>query len=119
MDIIILYDKVSDETRRKHIEEDGIEDLRGIALGKVYCSPEVRDFDFYAAMDGYTKDVQIIHGTADVIVPIEYSQRLAEQMGDQAILIEVEGAGHDYGSLAFNETRISDTVSYLQKELLE
>ncbi len=99
------------------IEETGYVDNHGIALGKIYCT-DARDFDYYSAVKNYTKNVQIIHGTADNTVPIEYSRKLAEELGSQASLIEVEGAGHDFGSLEYRETRIEDTVDYLKKELL-
>ncbi len=100
-----------------NIEDTGIVDNHGIALGKIYCT-DARDFDYYGAVKDYTGHVQIIHGTADTTVPIEYSRRLAEELGDQAALIEVEGAGHDFGSLEYRKTRIDDTVDYLKKELL-
>ena len=66
----------------------------------------------YDLIADYTQDVLIIHGTADTVVPLSYSERALE-VYQNAELITIEGAGHGfYGGPAFVSS-IEDTVQFL------
>jgi pimeloyl-ACP methyl ester carboxylesterase len=63
-------------------------------LGKIYYR-DIYDLDAYAAIAAYKKDVLILHGDSDPLVPIEYSER-ALQVYKSAELVVFEGAGHAF-----------------------
>ena len=46
-------------------------------------------------MKDYTGNALIVHGTADNIVPVSYSERAADTM-KAAALLKIEGAGHGF-----------------------
>ena len=69
----------------------------GMRVGKRYYA-DVLDMDVYEEIQGYMKDVLLIHGSSDNLVPIDYSRRAAE-VYESAELITLEGSGHGfYGS---------------------
>ena len=71
--------------------------LWGVQLGSIY-SLDAYDYDVYAEIVKFQKDVLIIHGTSDSTVPISYSER-AVQAYQSAELKTIDGAGHGfYGS---------------------
>jgi pimeloyl-ACP methyl ester carboxylesterase len=63
-------------------------------LGKIYYR-DIYDLDAYAAIATYKKDVLILHGDSDPVVPLEYSEK-ALQVYESAELVVFEGAGHDF-----------------------
>ena len=68
--------------------------LWGVQLGSIY-SLDAYDYDVYAEIVKFKKDVLIIHGTADGIVPVSYSERAAEAYQSAELKI-IEGAGHGF-----------------------
>ena len=59
---------------------------------------DLLDYDIYEAISAYKKDVLLIHGDADSIVPLSYSEKAVEAY-DSALLEVLPGAGHGfYGS---------------------
>lgn len=80
-------------------------------VGRVYFEP-LLDYDIYGAIAAYDRDVLLIHGDADSIVPLEYSQR-ALQAYPSAELEVISGAGHGfYGEDA--QQAIACMLDYLQ-----
>ena len=80
-------------------------------VGRVYFEP-LLDYDIYGAIAAYDRDVLLIHGDADSIVPLEYSQR-ALQAYPSAELEVIPGAGHGfYGEDA--QQAIAYMLDYLQ-----
>ena len=67
----------------------------GATLSRIY-DEDALSFDIYDVMKKYDGKALILHGTADTLVPVEYSQRAANTMPD-ATLVIVEGAGHGFG----------------------
>ena len=63
-------------------------------VGRTYFEP-LLDYDIYADIKGYTKDVLILHGDADGIVPLSYSEK-AVQVYSSAQLKILPGAGHGF-----------------------
>ena len=87
---------IPDDARERVAANGGVVpesmDVMGHAIGGVYLR-DAMTCDPFAGMPRYAGPVLIVHGTADEIVPIEYSRRAAETFPD-ACLVEVEGAGH-------------------------
>ena len=68
--------------------------LMGITLGRIY-NADAMSFDIYDVIEHYPGRVLILHGTADTIAPISYSERAVEVFPD-AELIRYEGADHGF-----------------------
>ena len=66
----------------------------GVSLGKIFYTDAV-SFDIYDVMANYQNNAIIMHGTADNIVPISYSQRAAQTIPN-CELISYQGAGHGF-----------------------
>ena len=68
-----------------------------MTVGRVFAE-DLLDYDVYEAVSDYKKDVLLIHGDADGIVPFSYSEKAVE-VYDSARLEVIPGAGHGfYGS---------------------
>ena len=91
---------IPDDAHSRYPRREDIPDetsLWGVNLGSIYYT-DAYDYDVFAEIVKFTKDVLIIHGTADNIVPISYSERAAETYQSAELKI-IEGAGHGfYGS---------------------
>lgn len=71
--------------------------LMWMTVGHVFAE-DLLDYDIYEAISAYKKDVLLIHGDADGIVPLSYSEKAVEAY-DSALLEVLPGAGHGfYGS---------------------
>ena len=68
--------------------------LMGITLGGIY-NRDAMSFDIYDIIRNYPGKVLILHGTADSIAPISYSERAAEVFPD-AELVSYKGANHGF-----------------------
>ncbi|MBQ3843295.1 MAG: alpha/beta fold hydrolase [Ruminiclostridium sp.] len=75
--------------------------IMGKTLGRIY-NYDAMSFDIYDMLPDYDGKVLLIHGTADNLVPLSYSERAAETFPD-AELITIEKAGHGFGGKAFRE----------------
>ena len=69
-------------------------DFLGRRVGRIYYT-DVMDMDIYKLMPRYRKDVLIVHGDKDEIVPVEYSQRALEAYRSATLKI-IEGAPHGF-----------------------
>lgn len=86
-----------------------------MTIGRTYAE-KLLDYDIYEAISGYDKDVLIIHGDEDDIVPLSYSEKALE-VYDSARLEIIPGAGHGfYGSDA--EQTIKYMLEYLDAHIL-
>ena len=63
-------------------------------VGRAYFEPLI-GYDIYADAAGYEKDVLLLHGDQDSIVPLSYSERALE-MYPSAELKVIRGAGHGF-----------------------
>ena len=87
--------------------------LWGVTLGSIYAT-DAYDYDIYTELPKFAGDVLIIHGSADNIAPISYSERMV-QLYASAELKRIEGAGHGfYGS---QQTQaVQWTLDFLNQE---
>lgn len=77
--------------------------LLWMTVGRAYAEP-LLDYDIYRAAAAYPKDVLLLHGDADEIVPLAYSQK-ALAYYPSARLEVLPGAGHGfYGADAAQAT---------------
>lgn len=81
-----------------------------MTVGRVYAE-KLLEYDIYEAISAYDKDVLLIHGDADEIVPLSYSEK-AMEVYHSARLEVLPGAGHGfYGSDA--EQAVGYMLEYL------
>lgn len=83
-----------------------------IDAGKIYAE-DIWNYDVYSEIAKYKRKVILIHGSADELVPIEYSER-AKQIYQDSELWVIEGAGHE-----FEGDEINQTIDYILHYLLE
>lgn len=69
-------------------------DLMWMTVGRAYAE-NLLDYDIYEVISAYDKDVLLIHGDADGIVPLSYSEKAVETY-DSARLMVLPGAGHGF-----------------------
>lgn len=83
-----------------------------ITAGRPYVE-DMWDYDVYEEIGDYTGKVLLLHGSADSIVPISYSDRAAEVYGDVEYYV-IDGAGHGFHGGAFEEA-VRYVFEYLQE----
>lgn len=85
--------------------------LLGMTVGRAYFAP-LLDYDIYEAIAAYDRDVLLLHGSADTLVPLSASQR-ALAVYPSARLEVLPGAGHGFSGADFQQA-VAWTVDYLQ-----
>lgn len=85
-------------------------------VGRAYFEPLI-DYDIYADIAVYDKDVLLIHGDADGIVPLSYSERALE-VYPSAELKVMEGAGHGFSG-EDEETAIQYITEYCNSRVAQ
>lgn len=83
-----------------------------ITAGRPYVE-DMWDYDVYEEIGNYTGKVLLLHGSADSIVPISYSDRAAEVYGDVEYHV-IDGAGHGFRGGDFDEA-VRYVFGYLQE----
>lgn len=115
--LIALYPAyvLQDNCRASTPDPENIPDtleLMGMQIGGIY-NRDAMSFDIYDVMAQYTGKTLILHGTADSIVPISYSERALEVFPD-AELIRLENADHGfYGT--DRERAIRESVAFIHE----
>ncbi|MDO4277081.1 MAG: alpha/beta hydrolase [Eubacteriales bacterium] len=66
----------------------------GMSVGRIYYTDGF-NMDPYTEISGYQKDVLIVQGDQDDIVPISYAERAAD-VYSSAELITINGGGHGF-----------------------
>ena len=101
-----------------HEQFDSLEDVpdtyhfNWITAGRPYAE-DMWDYDVYEEIGNYTDKVLLMHGSADGIVPISYSDRAAEVYEDVEYYV-IDGAGHGFDGTAFDEA-VRHIFDYLQE----
>jgi len=91
---------------------DELEFMPPITVGRVYIEDGI-SFDIYDLLPNYTNDVWMIHGTADFIVPYEYSVRAAETF-PSAQLTLVEGGSHGNFAEEYDDQAIQFVKDHIE-----
>jgi alpha/beta superfamily hydrolase len=100
-----------------HIEQEGKADIAGIELGVGFYYNAL-ELDLYATAAKFDKNVNLVHGDRDDIVPLRCSERFLEIYGARATLTRVHGADHDYAGMEYQRQRLQSAIAFLTKELL-
>lgn len=101
-----------------HEQFDSLEDVPDtfrfiwITAGRPYVE-DMWDYDVYEEIGNYTDKVLLMHGSADSIVPISYSDRAAGVYEDVGYHV-MDGAGHGFSGSAFDEA-VKHIFAYLQE----
>lgn len=101
-----------------HEQFDSLEDVpdtyrfNWITAGRPYAE-DMWDYDVYEEIGNYTEKVLLMHGSADSIVPISYSDR-AEEVYEDVDYYVIDGAGHGFNGGAFDEA-VRHIFDYLQE----
>lgn len=83
-----------------------------IMAGRPYVE-DMWDYDVYEEIGNYTGKVLLLHGSADSIVPVSYSDRAQEVYEDVEYYV-LDGAGHGFYGSAFDEA-VKYIFEYLQE----
>lgn len=83
-----------------------------ITAGRPYVE-DMWDYDVYEEIGNYTGKVLLLHGSADSIVPVSYSDRAAEVYEDAEYYV-IDGAGHGFHGADFDEA-VRYVFDYLQE----
>ncbi len=115
--LILLYPAflVGDWARKLFEDKEDIPDTyyhMWMDVGRDYFE-DVWDYDIYEEIGKYEKEVLILHGDEDNIVPISYSERALEVYPSVRLEI-MEGAGHGFSG-EDAEKAVNAMVRYLEE----
>lgn len=85
-----------------------------LTVGRNYVT-DVWNYDVYADVTTYDKDILILHGDRDGIVDISYSERAAEQYPSAELEI-ISGAGHGFSGDNF-DLAVGYLFDYLEQHI--
>lgn len=100
------------------VEEKGYMDVEGLRAGLdfYYDALQLDPFKEAAAFD---KEVNLVHGDADVTASCECSKKYKEIFGDRARLLIVPGADHRFTTCDYRKARMDSAVNFLKEQLLD
>jgi len=82
--------------------EQGWFDFGGMPLGMAFIDEVVGGLDVYGPVGAYTGPADVVHGTEDRIVPVEYGERYAAMLPGASLTV-VEGADHGWSAVPLRE----------------
>ena len=110
---------IPDDARERYADESDIPEtsqMFGTPVGRVYFT-DILQMDVYDEIGNFDKNVLIVHGSNDSIVPISYSERAVE-VYPSAELIVMDGAGHGFYGVD-RDNAAMDIVEFLQQNTLQ
>lgn len=117
--LVALYPAyvLQDDSKKRNPNPQNSSDfsyVMGLKIGKIY-DIDAQSFDIYDVIKNYSKKVLIIHGTADSIVPISYSERAINSFPN-ANLIKINGANHGFYGNDFI-TASTKSIDFIKNQL--
>jgi uncharacterized protein len=105
-----MPDIARDTLREKTIAVDaeGGSDIGGLVLGRGFL-PDLLELDPLGKSRAYRGPVRLLQGTADPVVPESVARLWLSSFPGSTSFVPLEGAGHNYDSIAYEE-RIFSTV---------
>lgn len=85
-----------------------------MTVGRNYAT-DVWDYDVYGQIGAYTGPVLIVHGDADEVVPVNYSEQAAEVYQDCELEV-IPGAGHGFTGDAYDQS-VRYALDFLRSHL--
>lgn len=115
--LVLMYPAflVSDAVHEQFDSIDEVPDsfrFNWITAGRPYVE-DMWDYDVYEEIGNYTEKVLLMHGSADGIVPLSYSDRAAKTYEDVEYYV-IDGAGHGFSGSDFDEA-VRYIFNYLQE----
>lgn len=115
--VVLMYPAfvVSDDIHERFSSLDEVPDVfqfNWITAGRPYVE-DMWDYNVYDEIGNYTGKVLLIHGTADGIVPVSYSDKAADVYQDAEYYV-IDGAGHGFSGNDFEEA-VEHIFNYLQE----
>ncbi len=99
------------------VEEKKCIDTEGLKVGLGFYLDALK-LDPFAEAAKFTKNVNLVHGDADITASINCSKRYKEIYGDRAQFLTVHGAEHRFKSFDFRSARMDSALAFLKHELL-
>ena len=99
----------------KNSKDKGFIDVNGIKLGYGFVE-DAKKLEIYDIASAYDKDVILLHGTIDEMVPIRCSEQYAKVYGKKAELIALEGVGHSFEKSDVRKKLFNDTCTFFEKQ---
>lgn len=100
------------------VEEKKCMDVEGLKCGYGFYQ-DALEIDPYAVAAGFLKDVNLVHGDADITASVNCSHKYKEIYGDRASLLVVPGAEHRFTSFAWRKARMESAMDFLTSHLLD
>lgn len=94
--------------------ERGVVDVAGMGLGLGFPDEVLAGVDVYGPVSGYPGPVDVVHGTADEVVPVAYGARYGELMPG-ATFTPVEGADHGWSSVELRRMLIERLLAHVAR----
>lgn len=118
--LVLLYPAlvVEEDTRKRCPDPENIPDEMQIfryVVGRRYNEDALR-LNIYENIGKYEEAVLIIHGDADEIVPLSYSERAADTY-QNAKLVVLPGAGHGFEGEDVKRT-VKEILEYLRQRMV-
>lgn len=118
--MMLLYPAfcIPEDARARYASADQVPDTLSffswLTVGRNYVA-DVWDYDVYADVTTYDKDILILHGDRDEIVDVSYSERAAEQYPSAELEI-ISGAGHGFSGSNF-DLALGYLFDYLEQHI--
>ncbi len=94
--------------------ERGVVDVAGMGLGLGFPDEVLAGVDVYGPVEGYPGPVDVLHGTADEVVPVSYGARYGELMPGAAFTA-VEGADHGWSSVELRRMLVERLLAHVAR----
>lgn len=112
---------ISNESQNQYgsiMEQYGIVDLGGNALSRDFVE-DILKLNIFEMSKGYDKNVLIVHGTNDMSVQYEVSDRIINNVyGDNARRVAIENADHTFNNLEWEKKAIDESAKFFKQELI-
>lgn len=101
----------------ERVARSGYFDFNSLKLGPTFFD-DLKNIHIYQTAAQYSGPVAIIHGDADSIAPIAYSEKYQRIYRQGANLVEVPGATHAWNSVPVKTMLLEETLRFFSKTLL-
>ena len=106
------------EAQKAEMMRRGWKDFSGLALSVNYLA-DLESLDLLSRAAAYDKNVLILHGDKDAVVPISNSDKYLKAYAGRAQLHVISGADHTFSGVEWIRELFGQTVSYLKRELMD
>jgi pimeloyl-ACP methyl ester carboxylesterase len=92
----------------------GVVDVGGMGLGLGFPDEVLAGVDVYGPIAAYPGPVEVLHGTADEVVPVSYGARYGELMPG-ATFTAVQGADHGWSSVELRRMLVERLLAHVAR----